>query len=143
MNRYTVTVEGTPYEVTLLSKDGTSLSFSVEGTDYHVSVATSRDRIKNRHTSSLSAAPTPPPSTATASSLSSQISGAITAPIPGIVSALKVSVGDSVAKGDTVAIIEAMKMENPIRALSAGVVKELAVQVGDEVPAGKILVQLQ
>ena len=143
MNRYTVTVGGTPYQVTLLSKDGTSLSFSCEGTEYHVTVASARDRVVSRHASPLSV---PPPSSsqgATPSQPASQVAGAITAPIPGIVSALKVSVGDSVAKGDTVVIIEAMKMENPIRALCAGVVTELLVKVGEEVQAGKILLRLQ
>jgi pyruvate carboxylase len=64
------------------------------------------------------------------------------APIPGMVTALTVSVGSKVAKGDKVVTLEAMKMQTTIYAQQDGVVAELQVAVGDSVEAGDLLVKL-
>ncbi|MDB6149073.1 MAG: pyruvate carboxylase [Chthoniobacter sp.] len=65
------------------------------------------------------------------------------APIPGMVTALAVSVGSKVAKGDRLVTLEAMKMQTTIYAQHDGVVAELAVAVGDSVDAGDLLVKLR
>ncbi|MGB8167544.1 MAG: pyruvate carboxylase [Chthoniobacteraceae bacterium] len=65
------------------------------------------------------------------------------APIPGMVTALTVSVGSKVAKGDKVVTLEAMKMQTTIYAHADGVVAELHVAVGDSVEAGDLLVKLR
>jgi biotin carboxyl carrier protein len=57
--------------------------------------------------------------------------GLISAPLPGGVSDLRVSRGDSVDAGDVLLILEAMKMENEIHTPSGGVVEEVYVNVGD------------
>jgi acetyl-CoA carboxylase biotin carboxyl carrier protein len=51
-------------------------------------------------------------------------------------------VGDAVAEGDTVVILESMKMEIPVLAESAGTVDSVAVAVGDDVQPGALLVVL-
>jgi acetyl-CoA/propionyl-CoA carboxylase biotin carboxyl carrier protein len=66
-------------------------------------------------------------------------SDSLVSPMQGNVWKLPVSVGQSVAEGDVVAIIEAMKMENEIAAHKAGVVAELAVTEGDSVRSGDVL----
>jgi biotin carboxyl carrier protein len=63
--------------------------------------------------------------------------GVVTAPMPGIVVALKVNVGDSVKAGDGLCILEAMKMENEITAKKAGVVREIRVSEGTSVKRGQ------
>jgi biotin carboxyl carrier protein len=63
----------------------------------------------------------------------------VLAPMPGLVVRLMVVAGDSVAEGQGVAILEAMKMENEIRAPRAGVVKALHVQAGRTVNQGDSL----
>ncbi len=63
----------------------------------------------------------------------------VKASMPGFVSKVLVRVGDKVVKGTPVAIIEAMKMENEIRAESTGVVKEVRVSDRQTVNGGDVL----
>jgi len=65
---------------------------------------------------------------------------AVSAPMPGTILDVKVSVGDSVNAGDTLVILEAMKMENEIAATKSGVVKSIEVQKGSAVQTGQALV---
>ena len=67
----------------------------------------------------------------------------IKAPMPGRILDIEVAVGDTVESGQGVAIIEAMKMENELRALTGGVVKEIRTRVGDAVNKNDILVVLE
>lgn len=62
------------------------------------------------------------------------------APMPGVVVALPFAVGDKVAKGAVLAVVEAMKMENQVRSPFAGVVSEIRCNLGDQVPGGQLLV---
>jgi biotin carboxyl carrier protein len=64
----------------------------------------------------------------------------ITAPMPGTVMKVLVAEGDSVAAGDTVVVIEAMKMEQPIKAQSAGTVQSIEVSEGETVDTGQVVV---
>ncbi|MEX2388313.1 MAG: biotin/lipoyl-containing protein [Phycisphaeraceae bacterium] len=89
---------------------------------------------------------TAPPSTADEASAAPAAPPAaaqdVTAPLAGAVAAIPVSVGDVVAAGDTVAVLEAMKMESNIDAPGPGTVKEIRVKVGDNVTQGQVLVRL-
>lgn len=67
---------------------------------------------------------------------------AIVAPMPGTILRVEVSTGDAVTKGDTLLILEAMKMENEILAPNDGVVKQLNVSKGASVNPGDILIVL-
>ena len=67
----------------------------------------------------------------------------ILAPIAGKVLEIKVKVGDSIKKGDTVAIIEAMKLENEIQSAYDGKVKEIVVSSGADVRNKDILIVLE
>jgi 3-methylcrotonyl-CoA carboxylase alpha subunit len=67
----------------------------------------------------------------------------IEAPMPGLVRAVEAQVGQSVAKGDRLAVLEAMKMEHSLLAARDGVVAEVLVQEGDQVEAGAALVRLE
>lgn len=67
---------------------------------------------------------------------------AVTAPLPGTVTRFCVKVGDTVKAGDTVLMLEAMKMENSITAESAGTVKALLVEAGTQVQSGQALIEL-
>ena len=64
----------------------------------------------------------------------------VEAPLPGTIKQVLVSVGQEVAAGDTVVIMEAMKMENNITAEFAGKVTAVNVAVGDQVQSGQVLV---
>jgi acetyl/propionyl-CoA carboxylase alpha subunit len=64
------------------------------------------------------------------------------ATMPGKVIAVKAVAGQAVKKGDEVVVIEAMKMENALRAPRDGTIKTVAVKVGDMVGPGAVLVEL-
>jgi biotin carboxyl carrier protein len=64
----------------------------------------------------------------------------IKAPMPGLIVGISVEPGTSVNKGDTVLILEAMKMENVIKAPGDGVVKAIKIEKGDRVEKGQVLV---
>ncbi|MCL2520472.1 MAG: biotin/lipoyl-binding protein [Spirochaetaceae bacterium] len=76
------------------------------------------------------------------SAFSSQLS-TITAPMPGIILKLNVAEGDSVQAGDTLLVLEAMKMENPIKAKATGVVTALKITQGEQVKAGQALLTIK
>ena len=65
------------------------------------------------------------------------------APMPGRVIAIRVRPGDRVATGDEVCVVEAMKMEQSIRAAQDGVVKDIYVQPMDSVGANEALIELE
>ena len=56
---------------------------------------------------------------------------------------IAVAVGDSVAEGDLVIVLEAMKMEQPMNAHKAGTIKSITAVVGETVPAGTVLLELE
>ena len=67
----------------------------------------------------------------------------IEAPMPGLVREVFATVGQAVAKGDKLAVLEAMKMEHSLLAARDGVVAEVLAQAGDQVEAGAALVRLE
>ena len=69
--------------------------------------------------------------------------GEIKAGMPGRVVKVLVAVGDDVPPGGVVAVLEAMKMENDVKARGGGTVLEVAIIVGATVEAGELLVRLE
>ena len=69
--------------------------------------------------------------------------GSLAAPMPATVRAIAVAPGDRVARGDTLIVLEAMKMELPLKSPADGVVVSIACEVGDMVQPGVPLVELQ
>ena len=69
--------------------------------------------------------------------------GGFVAPMPGKVLELRVRVGDRVTAGETLVILEAMKMEHPMSAVEAGVVTEVRVEVGEQVEGGTLLIVVE
>jgi pyruvate carboxylase subunit B len=67
----------------------------------------------------------------------------VEAPLPGRIIDINVKVGDTVAAGQQVAVLEAMKMENAIPTNYGGVVKQILVAVGDTVPAGGVIIEVE
>ena len=67
----------------------------------------------------------------------------LTAPIPGKVVAVKVAEGDAVEPGQSLVVLEAMKMENELAAEQAGSVTAIHVADGDTVDGGQVLVEIE
>ena len=64
------------------------------------------------------------------------------APIPGLIVEIKVHLGDKVQAGQSVAVMEAMKMENDLTSHVSGVVEEILVQKGTEVATGDVILRI-
>lgn len=69
--------------------------------------------------------------------------GVVKASMPGRVVRIAVQVGDVVADGGVVAVLEAMKMENDVKVARGGVVKRIAVQLGATVETNMVLLELE
>ena len=69
--------------------------------------------------------------------------GDIKAPMPGLVIEVAVEIGQTVTKGDKVLILEAMKMENVIKAAGDGVVKAIHTTKGQPVEKGQLLIEME
>ena len=67
----------------------------------------------------------------------------ITYPMPGKIIDVKVEVGDTVTEGDTVIVLEAMKMEMPIQSSVSGIVKEVNCSIGDAVAGEAVLMVIE
>jgi pyruvate carboxylase subunit B len=103
-------------------------SLWVDGYRFDVEALDERTR-QIRDVSAASAAPTGP--------------APVIAPMPGLVVRVRVAVGDRVEAGQGVVVMEAMKMENELRATAAGVVKSIEVEAGTAVEKGTLLVALE
>lgn len=88
----------------------------------------------------VAAAPAAPAAAPAAVSLAS--GEPVPAPMPGVILKVLVKQGDAVKEGDTLAILEAMKMENEIAAPKAGTVAQIVCNVGDKVDTGAALIVL-
>ncbi len=75
--------------------------------------------------------------------MESEGDGAILSPMPGAVIAVHVSEGQSVAKGETLLVLEAMKMEQALVAPFSGIVAALKVAQGAQVPEGTLLARIE
>ena len=93
--------------------------------------------------SSLAESPTRPSKSAVPARMAADLTGApvVRAPIPGVVHAILVKEGDLVASGQEICLLEAMKMQNTIRAPRAGRISRVAVAVGQAVKHRDVLLE--
>ncbi|AQS53954.1 Glutaconyl-CoA decarboxylase subunit gamma [Jeotgalibaca dankookensis] len=83
------------------------------------------------------------PSSSSPASASTSGSGiAVNSPMPGKIVSVKVTVGQQVNAGDTLCVLEAMKMENEVVAPEDGTVREVLVSEGQSVDSGDVLLRL-
>ncbi len=118
-------------------------NITVNGTAYDVAV----EEIGGASAPAMAAAPAPVAATAPAPAAApaapvSAGGTAVKAPMPGTILDVKVSVGDTVAEGQVVAILEAMKMENDIVASCGGKVASINIKKGDTVNSDDVLLSI-
>lgn len=139
MKTYRFKINGNEYNVAINSVDGTNASVTVNGTDYQV-------ELENAPAAPVQTAPaavqTAPAASAAPKPAASGAGKAVTSPLPGVIIAVKVNVGDSVKAGQEVAVLEAMKMENSIEATQDGTVTAIHVAKGDSVLEGAAIVTI-
>ena len=165
--KYQYTVKGVDYEVEIQDIEGNIANVTVNGIPFEVEmkqpVKAGKQKIKlsgsaNEGTSSSSSAPQSAKASAdlqsAASSGQTENAGKagkagkaatgkpVVAPLPGTINEIKVKVGDKVNAGDTVVILEAMKMQNNIEAETSGTITGINVNKGDAVMEGDTLVTI-
>ena len=118
-------------------------SIKVNGKDYEVEVEEiggSQSVTQTTKTVAVATKVSTPPKAAIAKGKEGSLK--VTAPMPGTILAVSVKVGAQVKKGDTLVILEAMKMENEIAAPEDGVVASINVEAGVSVESGQLLASL-
>lgn len=138
MKTYKIHVNGQDFDVRIEGIQGSQASVNVNGTDYELSFeSTSEDRSETPVVAAAS------PSVNRGESQSFSSTGSISSPLPGVIIELCVKKGDHLTRGQKVAVLEAMKMENEIQAEFSGTVTEINVKEGDSVAEGAVIVTLQ
>ena len=143
MNKYKITIDGNDFDVTVNVTDHNKAKVEVNGLAFDVTyesknIATSAPAPVARKASAPAAPQVQVSAPQAASSASS-----IKAPLPGTISSINVKAGDQVKRGDTVIVMEAMKMENNIVANKDGKVKTIHVSAGQTVAQDDKLIDLE
>lgn len=145
MKTYRFKINGNNYEVAINSVEGQTASVSVNGTPYTVELEEAPAAPVQAPVSAPAATAAPAPAPAVAAAPAPAASGAgkaVTSPLPGVIIAIKVNVGDVVKAGQEVAVLEAMKMENSIEATHDGTVTAINVSKGDSILEGAPVVTI-
>ena len=152
----TYIINGKEYKVTINSVSGNNANVTVNGTSYDVQIKDApaapvqpAATVKAAPAAPVAPAPVARPVQAAqpapaAAPVSVPAAGkAATAPLPGVILAIKVNVGDAVKAGQEIAILEAMKMENSIEAPISGTVVAINAAKGDSVLEGAPIITIQ
>ncbi len=155
MAKYQYTVKGVDYEVEIQDIEGNIANVTVNGIPFEVEmkqpvkagkqkVKLSGEQKESAPTATPTATATPAATTTAAAQPAAAASGKpVVAPLPGTINEIKVKVGDKVNAGDTVVILEAMKMQNNIEAETSGTITSINVNKGDAVMEGDTLVTIK
>ena len=143
MKEYRYTIDGNKYEVAINEVNDTTAKVTVNGTDYTVEWEKPVEEKPVVKVQPVAAKPAAPATPAAKPAVAPVSGNAIKTPLPGVIIDVKVAVGDVVKKGQTVVVLEAMKMENNINADRDGKVVAIQVAKGDTVADGAALVVLQ
>ena len=136
MKDYALKINGHNYDVRIddVNESSTLAHVVVNGTAYEVEIAGAKGAATKRP--QVAPAPRIAP-------VAPSTGYTIKCPLPGTVLSINVKVGDTIATGQTLVILEAMKMENNIDADRAGVVKQIFVQQGATVMEGDNLILIE
>ncbi len=129
-NRYHVIRENKSYEVEILDADlkAKTMLVKVNGRDYEVALSDRYDELLK--------------SLGMDKALSTKVNE-MKAPMPGLVLEIRVTEGQTIAKGEPIIVLEAMKMENILKSPADGVVKKILAKKGTAVEKGQVLVTFE
>ena len=140
MKEYKYKINGNTYKVTIGDIDENIAHVEVNGTPYKVEMEKAPKVVVKPVTRPTTPAPAPTPVVKPAAPSTGK--SGVKSPLPGVILDIKVNVGDTVKKGQTIIILEAMKMENDVVAPEDGTVASINVSAGDAVEAGDVLATL-
>ena len=146
MKEYKYKINGHEYAVAINEVCDTTAKVTVNGAEYTVEwekPVEEKPVVKVQPVAAKPAAAPAPAAKPTAAAAAPAGGYSIKTPLPGVIIDVKVNVGDAVAKGQTVVVLEAMKMENNINADRDGKVVAIQVAKGDTVADGAVLVVLE
>ncbi len=143
MKQYKYRINGNLYNVTVNDIDDNNTStVEVNGVPYSVKLDRPVLPVKNPIVRSISNSVEAPKAAVARPTVLSSLS-AVKSPLPGVILDIKVKIGDVIKRGDTVLILEAMKMENNICSDKDGKVSAIKVNKGDSVLEGADLVIIE
>ena len=144
MKTYKYTINGNTYEVAIGDITDNIASVTVNGDEYKVEMEPEAEPEKKKVVVKTGAAKeSAPAAEATASAGPVNTANALKAPLPCVITEIKVAVGDQVAVGDVVLVLEAMKMANNLEAEKAGKVTAILVSQGASVMEDTPLVVIE
>lgn len=147
MKQFIYRINGQEYVVAVNKMDDSLAEVAVNGANYKVELVNNEEvtlvsRPTVKSPAAATAAPAPKASAPATKPTGGGGAGSVKSPLPGIIIDVLVSVGDEVKKGQTVVMLEAMKMENAIQAPQDGKITEVCVNKGDSVLEGVVLVSI-
>ena len=138
MAQYKFKINGKEYNVSIGAAEGKNLTVNVNGADYQV-------ELENAPAAAPVAAPAAAPKADAPAAAAPKPAGAgvtVKSPLPGIIISVDVKEGQAVKRGQKVAVIEAMKMENDILAEADGTITAVHTRKGDSVLEGADIVTI-
>jgi glutaconyl-CoA/methylmalonyl-CoA decarboxylase subunit gamma len=139
MKNFKFTISGNTYEVEIKNLEGNMASIEVNGTPYTVEL---HREVRKSKTPTLVRAEIPPSKREKIEKKEKGSSDPVIAPLPGTIIKILVKPGDLVKKGQTLLVMEAMKMENKIQSEKDGVVESVKVTPESSVLQGDVLIEL-
>ena len=145
MKEYKYTINGTKYEVAVGDIEENIVTVTVNGEEYKVEMEKEPEPEKKKPVLGKPTESTESANdgSAVADKAAVNKNAAVKAPLPGVITEIKVNVGDEVQAGDTVIVLEAMKMANALQAEKAGKVTAICVKVGETVMEDDALVVIE
>ena len=145
MKEYKYKINGNPYTVSVGDIEGNEVQVEVNGTTYTVELEkTAAPKIKPVvRPSAPTPSAAPAPAAAVARPRPAAGKGGIKSPLPGVILEVKTKEGGAVKRGQTLLILEAMKMENDIKSDRDGVVKSILVNKGESILEGTDLIIIE
>ncbi len=141
MKSFKFKIYGNDYTVNVRDVEGQTIKLEVNGTEYVVEM---EKEVKSTKTPTLVRSQPKTVPAPTQNTLATRVSTRrITAPLPGVILEMQVKEGDTVKTGDTLLVMEAMKMENNILAEQSGTIKSIKVRKGDAVLQGDLLIEIE
>lgn len=143
MKEYKYTINGNKYEVAINSINDNIANVVVNGEEYEVQMEKEPEPVKKKVVVRPVAQPEAETASAPISTNKVDLNNAVKSPLPGVITEIKVKVGDEVKAGDTVVVLEAMKMANNLDAEKSGKVTAVLVKEGESVMEDTPLVVIE
>lgn len=148
MKTYKVYIESKWYDVEILDSNQDFVNVSVEGTIFKVAIKDISDfsgkppvlsRIKNLVKNTLFNVSSENDFTPI---VTSDLNKIFPSPLPGMIISVSVDVGDEIVIGDEICVLEAMKMQQSLKATWSGIVSSVEISSGDKVTTGQTLITI-